>query len=151
MGFLSRLFKGDTQEHAQNQNKTSGSSPWPEHLKGTDRDPDEEPCWYAERILRNRLERIFSEEWSGYEVRRDIPAAQLGAPAKSHDYSYGLYLQGQPKAMIMVLEDKDDYRRKSVVSSHRACESKGIFCMNLLPPLPNRRSDISKRLKENVG
>lgn len=150
MGFFSKFFKTGRQTQDQTQDIKPVRPYCPEHLKGTDRDPDEEPCWYSEDILRDRLERIFSEEWSGYEVRKDISAAELDAPAKSQPYSYGLYLQGKPKAMILVLEDKNDYRYWKVVSSHKACEKKGIFCMNLLPHMPNRRSYISKRLKDNV-
>lgn len=112
--------------------------------------PDEEDCGYDEAVIRARVEKVFAEEWSGYEVRRNVWAYEMGAEEGSHDYSYGLYLDGQPKAMVMVLEYSDDYRRKSVKLAHKACEQKGVFCMNLLPHMPNRRSYISKRLKDNV-
>ena len=113
-------------------------------------DPDEEHCGYDEALIRARVEKVFAEEWSGYEVRQNVWAYEMGAEEGSHDYSYGLYLDGQPKAMVMVLEYSDDYRRKSVRLAHEACEKKGVFCMNLLPHMPNRRSYISKRLKDNV-
>lgn len=113
-------------------------------------DADEEDCSYKDAVLRARVEKVFSEEWSGYEVRRDIPATEMGAPEGSRAYSYGLYLQGQPKAMVMLLGDGSDYKRKAVVLSHKACEQKGVFCMNLLEHMPNRRLYISQRLKDNV-
>lgn len=112
--------------------------------------PDEEDCGYDEAVIRARVEKVFAEEWSGYEVRRDVWAYEMGAEEGSYDYSYGLYLDGQPKAMVMVLKYSDDYRRKGVKLAHKACEEKGVFCMNLLPHMPNRRSYISKRLKDNV-
>lgn len=152
MGFLDNLFKKEKSKSVSNV--TDGVV---DNLKGnvtsayaSSKDPDEEDCCHKSSVIRARLERVFAEEWSGYEVRQNIWAYEMGAEEGSHDYSYGLYLGGQPKAMVMVLDSADGYRLKSVKLAHRACEEKGIFCLNLLPHMPNRRSYISKRLKDNV-
>lgn len=162
MGFLDSLLKKETRKiissvvdnvvdgvtdsirNGQNSGGTAGTKTVSRAVD------DEEDCSYQNEVLRARVEKVFSEEWGGYEVRRDIPAAQMGAPEGSRAYSYGLYLQGQPKAMVMLLDDGADYKRKDVVLSHKACEQKGVFCMNLLCHMPNRRSYISQRLKDNV-
>lgn len=152
MGFLDNLLKKGTSKFISNVVDSVV-----DNLKGNttsahavSQDPDEEDCGYKASVIRARVEKVFSEEWSGYEVRRNVSAYEMGAEEGSHDYSYGLYLNGQPKAMVMVLDSADDYRRRSVKLAHKACELKGVFCMNLLPHMPNRRSYISKRLKDNV-
>lgn len=159
MGFLEGLFKSAARkivsevadglaEEIQNIRR-SGDTAGTEAVTAA-ADSDEEDCCYEISVVRRRVEAVFAQEWSGYEVRRDIAAEEMGAPEGSYAYSYGLYLQGQPKAMVMILEGGAEYRRKGVVCAHKACEEKGVFCMNLLLHMPNRRSYISKRLKDNV-
>lgn len=153
MGFLDNLLKQGTRKIVSSVVDSVVDSVKSE-IKGNNAKvvsgSDEEDCCYDEAVIRARVEKVFSEEWSGYEVRRNVWAYEMGAEEGSHDYSYGLYLNGQPKAMVMVLKSSDDYRKKSVKLAHKACEEKGVFCMNLMPHLPNRRSYISKRLKDNV-
>lgn len=157
MGFLEGLFKSAARKVVSQVSdglteeiqkiRRSGDTAGAEAVTA---DPDEEDCCCKVSVVRRRVEAVFAQEWSGYEVRRDIAAEEMGAPKGSHAYSYGLYLQGQPKAMVMILEGGAEYRRKSVVCAHKACEEKGVFCMNLLLHMPNRRSYISRRLKDNV-
>lgn len=113
-------------------------------------DPDEESCYYEESVVRNRIEKVAAEEWPGYELRQNIPAAEMGAESGAVDYSYGLYLNGVPMAMILIL-DAGEYRLKKVRLAHQACRDKGVFCMNLMLQLPNRRSYISEMLRKNVS
>lgn len=112
-------------------------------------DPDEISCEYEESVVRARIEKVAAEEWAGYELRKNISAAEMGAEAGAKDYTYGLYLNGVPMAMILVL-DKSGYRRKCVRLAHQACRDRGVFCMNLMLHLPNRRSYISETLRKNV-
>lgn len=139
MGFFNSLFKKE-------ERKTEKEAEW----DYVEYDADEDDCCYKEDVLRARVEKVLSQEWSGYEVRRDIPASEMGAPEGSRGYSYGLYLNGQPRAMIMLLGNGADYKCKAVRLAHEACEQKGVFCMNLLEHMPNRLSYISQRLKDNV-
>lgn len=104
-----------------------------------------------EKGLRERLEEVIRNEWSEYELRREIPASELGADFGAKKYSYGLYYNGQPKAMMMVLTDRNEYRKKSVMLSKDACYEKGVAYMNFMSHLPNRSDYISRRLRENIG
>lgn len=113
-------------------------------------DPDEENCYYEESVVRARIEKVAAEEWAGYELRKNISASEMGAEAGAKDYTYGLYLNGIPMAMILIL-DADEYRLKRVRLAHQACRDKGVFCMNLMLQLPNRRSYISEMLRKNVN
>lgn len=112
-------------------------------------DPDEESCYYEKSVVCARIEKVAAEEWAGYELRKNISAAEMGAEAGAKDYTYGLYLNGVPMAMILIL-DADEYRLKRVRLAHQACRDKGVFCMNLMLQLPNRRSYISEMLRKNV-
>lgn len=112
--------------------------------------PDESDCCNNESVVRSRVERVVAEEWPGYELRQNIPASAMGAPFDARSYTYGIYSNGIPKAMIIILDNPNHYCKKDVRLSHEACERQGVFCMNLLLHLPNRRSYISERLRTNV-
>ena len=112
-----------------------------ENETGDDRD-----CLGDRNIVRQRIEMAAAEGWSGYELRRDIPAAEVGADQRAHGFDYGLYLNGRPKVMIMLL-DHYQYRNQSVQRAHAACKSRGIGSFNLLMHLPNRKTYIAERIK----
>ncbi len=111
---------------------------------------DEDFC-ESEKELGERIAKIVAEEWPGYELRKDISAGEMDATFGARDYSYGLYSNGIPKAMILVLDGRSLYCRKDTLLAHEACRAKGVFCMNLMMHLPNRRSYISEQLRNNVS
>lgn len=157
MGFLNNLFKGETRKII-----SSVVSNAVDDLIGTSSDSategtgvkagtarDEKPC-KGERELRERLERVFAEEWSGYELRKKVSAAEMCAEAGARDYSYGVYFGGQPKAMLMVLNGSNEYNHKEVRAAQEACQRMGVSYMNFISRLPNRRSYISERLQNTI-
>ncbi len=172
MGFLERLLKTKARELVTNvvsnavddvinnlsngqEDTTSGTSQQTttsSTVRTTSNtiNPDEEDCGYNKNIVCARIEDIAATEWPGYELRTNIPAYDLGAEDGARDYTYGLYLDGEPKAMIIILEDPSHYRKKDTLLAHEACQVKGVFCMNLMLHLPNRRSYISEQLRKNV-
>ena len=126
MGFLAKLFKNMTAT------------------------PSFTPAYSEEDELRLRLETIIAEEFSEYELRKEIPAAEMTSYDGAKDYSYGLYLNGTPKAFIMIMENKNHYMKKEVVLAKQAAEQSGIPYMNFMPHLPNTPEYISNRLRQNV-
>ena len=111
---------------------------------------DEDFC-ESEKELGERIAKIVAEDWPGYELRKDIPAGEMDAAFGARKYSYGLYKNGTPKAMILVLDGRSLYSRKDTRLAHEACKEKGVFCMNLMMHLPNRRSYIAEQLRNNVS
>lgn len=107
---------------------------------------DDADCCFDEDVVRRRIEMVAAEEWPGYELRRNIPATELGADEKAHGFDYGLYLNGQPKVMIMLL-DHYQYRSQYVQRAHTACKNQGVGSFNLLMHLPNRKTYIAKRVQ----
>lgn len=104
----------------------------------------------ANNPLRDKLESIIASEFSEYELRKDIPASEMTSNSGARDYSYGLYLNGSPKAFIMIMKDRNDYKKRDVVLARQAAESNGIPYMNFIPHLPNEPEYISNRLRQNV-
>lgn len=171
MGFLDQLLKKETRKiissvmdgvvdnvvdtikDSMNSNQASSTekkvSTSPAASAATD--PDEEDCCYEASVVCERIEKVAAEEWSGYELRKHVPASEMGASEKARDYSYGLYLNGVPKAMIIIIDVPSHYQKKDVRLAHEACRNQNVFCMNLMLHLPNRRSYISKRLRDNVA
>lgn len=169
MGFLDRLLKSKARELVSNVVSNAVDDVINNLSNGQDKEPptyqtntstvrttvtatntDEEDCCYDRNIVCARIEDIAATEWPGYELRTNIPAYDLSAEDGARDYTYGLYLDGVPKAMIIILEDPSHYRKKDTLLAHKACQVKGVFCMNLMLHLPNRRSYISERLRNNV-
>lgn len=107
---------------------------------------DDEHCGYDEDVVRRRIEKVAAEDWPGYELRRNIPATEFGADGNAHSFDYGLYLDGQPKVMIMLLEQYQ-YRNRSVQLAHAACRNQGVGSFHLLMHLPNRKTYIADRVK----
>ncbi len=178
MGFLSNLFKkeakkmftdainraaneaidtfGSTEEKcARSQapetaaSATSATNSAP--AKAVIADSDEESCYGDYDTVCKRVEKVVATEWAGYELRKKIPAKELDAGFGARPYTYGLYLNGVPKAMILIMDGRSSYRRKDTVRSHEACKENNVFCMNLMLHLPNRYSYIADMLRNNVS
>lgn len=135
------------------------------HDKVNESDPDDRDCWQNMETVRRRVERVMNEEWcskdSSYEIRRELGLHDMGwqelekvqLPDWRNKWAFhacGLFRSGQPVAMVLLLPNNSCYNRSDVVAFHRACEKRGIFCMNLIPRLPNRYTYIRERLRENV-
>lgn len=107
---------------------------------------------WGEEGLRERLKDVLKREWAEYDIRENIPAEEMNAQKGARAYSYGIYQDGQPKAMLMVLSDTDhcEYKRKDIRLAKQACEAKGVPYMNFIGHLPNTTEYISTRLRENV-
>lgn len=104
----------------------------------------------GEPELRSRIEYIIRNEWQGYELVSNISAGTFGAKDGARDYSYGIYHNGAPVAMIMILHDNNEYRRKAVRLSHEACSCQSIPCMNFMSYMANYPSYISDRFRETI-
>ena len=100
----------------------------------------------GEKLLRQRLEEVFAEEFAGYEVHKDLQAGVNGAK----NYSYGLYLNGMPRAMIMVCNNGVHHSIKSERLAEQASLSYGVPYMNFFAHVPNEKEYIANRLKENI-
>lgn len=100
----------------------------------------------GERLLRQRLEEVFRTDFPDYEVRTNLDA---GVP-KARKYSYGLYYNGMPRMMIMVINERNDANRKEVRLSREASESYGVPYFNFYTHLPNEVDYIRNRIKGNM-
>lgn len=107
---------------------------------------DDADCCFDENVVRQRIEMIAAEDWPSYELRRDVPATEFGADERAHGFDYGLYLNGQPKVMIMLL-DHYQYRSQYVRCAHAACKSQGVGSFHLLMHLPNRKTYIAEQFR----
>ena len=100
----------------------------------------------GEKVLRQRLENAFSEVCPQYEVRTNLDSGVNGA-AK---YSYGLYDNGVPKAMIMVCASGVHHATKAEKLAMQASNAYGVPYMNFFAHLPNDQDYIVNRLQANI-
>lgn len=105
----------------------------------------------GESDLRGRIESIVAEEWPGYELRKNVSSREMLAQAGASEfYSYGIYHDGVPVAMIMLLRENNAYRRKEIQLAQQACQEQQIPYMNFMTYMANYRSYISERLRKNI-
>lgn len=102
----------------------------------------------GEADLRNRIEQIIRNEWPDYELVPNVSAtAAMGANKDARDYTYGVYHNGVPIAMIMILNGNNESSRKAVRLAHEACFNRGVTCMNFMSYMANYQSYISARFQ----
>ena len=104
----------------------------------------------GEAGLRARLEQVFANEYSAYELRQNIPSTEMGAEYGSVDYSYGLYKDGAAVAFVNVIGNRNDYSKKRFRMAKQAAENNNVAHMNFFSHLPNETSYISERLKREI-
>lgn len=114
-------------------------------------DADEKDCRCNKNVIRQRIEKIAAEEYGDLELRKNISASELNAEAGAYDYTYGLYRNGAPVAMLIILDGRDEYRCKAVRLSREACRNSNIGYVHFLAHMPNRKSYISAKLKEIIA
>lgn len=111
---------------------------------------DEEDCNNKASVVHKRIEKIIAENFSDCELKEKISSEEIGAGYISWKYTYGVYRDGNVVAMINVLDNPNDYKRKIVLQSKEACRDHGIGYVHFLLHLPNRSSYILERLKETI-
>lgn len=159
MGFFSDLIKRETKKIMSDVvdnaigdtfKKPISETSTPADMNGRGSSDSPKRRESGESKLRARLEQILADEWADYEIKKQVPPSELGEHSKAKAYSYGIYRYGQPRAMIMILTDRNQYRRKEVLLAKEACERNGIPYMNFMSHLPNTSEYISNHLKENI-
>ncbi len=100
----------------------------------------------GEKVLRQRLEEVFRTDYPDYEVRKNLDAGVYGAKK----YSYGLYYNGIPRMMIMVLSDGRRNITKEVRLAQEASASYGVPYLNFFAHLPNEVDYVRNRIRENM-
>lgn len=122
--------------------QTSAAHPSKTKMRGT------------EVVVRARIEEIIARDFPSLELRRDVPAYEIYAYAEdgAQNYTYGLYLDGQPKAMIMLLDEDNHnlYRSSKITKAKRACENACIPYMNFMLYMSNRPEYITERFKNTI-
>lgn len=100
----------------------------------------------GEKLLRQRLQDVFAQDFPDYEVRQNLDA---GVP-KARKYSYGLYYNGIPRMMIMIIDDRNHANRKDVRLARDASASYGVPYLDFYTHLPNEVDYIRNRIRENM-
>ena len=105
----------------------------------------------GERLLRQRIEEITAREKPEYELRRKVSSKEVNAPDGAEPFfDYGFYRDNLLVAVIMILDNNNAYRRKSVRLAQQACQDQQVGYMNFMSYMTNHPEYISKRLERNL-
>lgn len=174
MGFLDRLIKKEARKivagvldevvdtvtdnikDSIRENRNGGSTTVHTTSKSkkapNDVDEAEEGCYREADVVKQRIEKVISEEWGDQiEVRKNISSSEMYAEAGALDYTYGLYNNGSPIAMVIVLDYPDDYWCKRTRLAKEACGRQNVGYVHFITRLPNRTSYIREQLKKIVN
>ena len=100
----------------------------------------------GEKLLRQRLTDVFAQDYPDYEVRTNLDS---GVP-KARKYSYGLYYNGTPRMMIMVIDDRNHAQLKEVRLAREASANYGVPYLDFYTHLPNEVDYIRNRIRDNM-
>lgn len=115
-------------------------------------DAAEEDCCGNEAVVEQRIRTVVSEEWGDrIEIRKNIPSSELGAESRAlESYTYGLYCDGAPMAMINLFNHPNLYRKRCTRLAKEACERNHVGYVHFIMRLPNRTGYIREQLKKIV-
>lgn len=154
MGFLDKLLNRETRKLINNvadrvtdaiKNAASETNSTAHTASGS----GEEDCCHNISVVSGRIQTILAENFSGCELRKQIPASEIGTSI-AWKYTYGVYRDGYAVAMINILDNSNDYCKKIVLQSKQACADHGIGYVHFLLRLPNRSSYIAEQLKKII-
>ncbi len=97
-----------------------------------------------------RMNEILSSEFSGFEVRKEIPSTDYGAAVGSRNYSYGLFRNGSPVLFILLTEHNRDNNR-AFRGAKEASDRSGIPVMNFYTHMENEHQYVTNRIRQAVG
>ena len=100
----------------------------------------------GEKVLRQRLEEVFRTDYPDYEVRKNLDSGVYGA----NKYSYGLYYNGMPRMMIMVISDGSHNITRGIRRAKEASASYGVPYLNFFAHLPNEADYVRNRIRANM-
>ena len=148
MGFLENLFKKEAKKFVSGMvdkavDNVMGGNGSPVSKKNN-------VTLTGEAGLRAKFEQVVANEYSEYELRQNVPASEMYAEPGAVDYSYGMYKNGTPVAMINVISNRNDYSLKRFRLAKEAAVNRGIPHMNFFAHLPNETSYISERLRKEI-
>lgn len=152
MGFLDNLLKNKAKQIISDKIDDKFGTIRDSFTRESSKDASES----AKRTRRDndsitqKLDTIFTEEFSEYEVRENISAQDFQAEEGAQNYSYGLYLNGEPKAMFMILNGNNEYKKASVVKAQYACSKNGIPYMNFMSYMANHYDYVSNRIHNAI-
>lgn len=97
-----------------------------------------------------RIEKVVREYYPDYQLEKDISANIFNITSDACRYSYVLKKGNSICLTIIVLSDKNAYRKYDVVSAHNASENAGVHCINIMTYLPSTEEYINQRIAENI-
>ncbi len=109
---------------------------------------DEESCYGEADVVETRIRNALAENFADCELVRNVSAGSIGLYGIEWDFTYAIYKNGAPVAVINLLYNQNDYRRKVVLQSKEACAGKGIGYTHFLMHLPNRYSYVEAQVKK---
>lgn len=172
MGFLDRLLKKEARKlvagvldevvdsvtdnirDSIRENKSSSSTTTVSVSSASyNTDEADSSCRGSVAVVEQRIRNVVAEEWGDrIEIRKKVSSSVMGAePGALNAYTYGLYCDGAPVAMINVFEDSNLYCKKRTRLAKEACERNNVGYVHFLMRLPNRTSYIREQLTKIVN
>lgn len=100
--------------------------------------------------VNERIEKVVHECYPDYELKKNVSSNIFNTEKFAAKYTYTLSRFDAVRLTIMVLSDKNAYRRSDVVAAHNASENAGVHCINIMTYLPSTEEYIKQRIADNI-
>ncbi len=128
----------DQLNNATTTQKNVEKNTQPSSVPTTENKPSDMNVW-------QKIEKIVAENFSQYELKKNVSPTTIGGTGKFLNYSYGIYQNGNPKLFIMIV-DKNTCKHKLYRWSKEQAEKQNITLINFIEHFPNEMNYIKERL-----
>ncbi len=98
-------------------------------------------------FVTDKLDYVLKNEFSQYEVKRDVSPVTLGGSGKFKNYDFGVYENGVPKLFIMVVYSNTCSHREYRWSKEEAAKA-GVPMINFVAAFDNKMDYVTNRLHQ---
>lgn len=99
------------------------------------------------RYVGEKLKEVLREDFSQYDVIENVSPVTLGGSGKFLNYTFGIYSDGKPKLLIMIV-GRNTCRYRTYRWSKEVAEKNSIPLINFLEHFPNEVPYIRERLSQ---
>ena len=99
------------------------------------------------RYIGEKLKEVLRENFSQYDVIENVSPVTLGGSGKFLNYTFGIYSDGKPKLLIMIV-GRNTCRYRTYRWSKEVAEKNSIPLINFLEHFPNEVPYIRERLSQ---
>ncbi|MBR4677284.1 MAG: hypothetical protein IKO99_04710 [Bacteroidales bacterium] len=99
------------------------------------------------RYVGDKIKEVLKENFSQYDVAENVSPVTFGGSGKFLNYTFGIYSNGEPKLLIMIV-NRNTCRYRTYRWSKEVAEKNSVPLINFIEHFPNEVPYIRERLSQ---